>query len=72
MKKYKPEQIVTLLRPFPGPGGKSQISTGGGRFPIWSHGSRRDCRARAEAHGKRYGLLNFFDEQRRKVPGGKN
>jgi hypothetical protein len=37
VRKYKPEQIVTLLRPFPGPGGKSQISTSGGRFPIWSH-----------------------------------
>jgi serine/threonine-protein kinase len=24
------------VRPFPGPGGKLQISTGGGRFPIWS------------------------------------
>jgi eukaryotic-like serine/threonine-protein kinase len=25
------------VRPFPGPGGLSQISTGGGRFPWWSH-----------------------------------
>ena len=24
------------VRPFPGPGGKWQISTGGGRFPSWS------------------------------------
>jgi len=24
------------VRPFPGPGGKWQISTGGGRFPVWS------------------------------------
>jgi serine/threonine-protein kinase len=27
------------VRPFPGPGGKFPISTGGGRFPIWSRGS---------------------------------
>jgi serine/threonine-protein kinase len=27
------------VRPFPGPGSKSQISTGGGRFPIWSRGA---------------------------------
>jgi serine/threonine-protein kinase len=27
------------VRPFPGPGGKSPISTGGGRFPIWSRGA---------------------------------
>ena len=27
------------VRPFPGPGGRSQISTGGGLFPLWS---RRD------------------------------
>jgi serine/threonine-protein kinase len=26
------------VRPFPGPGGKWQISAGGGRFPIWSRG----------------------------------
>ena len=25
-----------FVRPFPGPGGKWQISTGGGRFPRWS------------------------------------
>jgi serine/threonine-protein kinase len=24
------------VRPFPGPGGKWQISTGGGRYPKWS------------------------------------
>ena len=24
------------VRPFPGPGGKWQVSTGGGEFPIWS------------------------------------
>jgi eukaryotic-like serine/threonine-protein kinase len=28
------------VRPFPGPGGKSQISTGGGRWPIWSRNGR--------------------------------
>jgi eukaryotic-like serine/threonine-protein kinase len=26
--------------PFPGPGGKSQISTQGGRFPVWSRSGR--------------------------------
>ena len=29
------------VRPFPGPGGKSQISTGGGSHPIWSRDGRR-------------------------------
>ena len=28
------------VRPFPGPGGKWQISTGGGRFPVWSRDGR--------------------------------
>jgi eukaryotic-like serine/threonine-protein kinase len=28
------------VRPFPGPGGRTQISTGGGRFPFWSHDGR--------------------------------
>jgi len=29
------------VRPFPGPGGKSQISTGGGTRPIWSRDGRK-------------------------------
>jgi eukaryotic-like serine/threonine-protein kinase len=29
------------VRPFPGPGGKSQISTGGGSRPIWSRDGRK-------------------------------
>jgi eukaryotic-like serine/threonine-protein kinase len=29
------------VRPFPGPGGKSQISTGGGLYPIWSREGRK-------------------------------
>jgi hypothetical protein len=29
------------VRPFPGPGGKSQISTGGGSYPVWSRGERK-------------------------------
>jgi serine/threonine-protein kinase len=29
-----------FVRPFPGPGGRWQISTGGGRFPIWSRNGR--------------------------------
>jgi Tol biopolymer transport system component len=28
------------VRPFPGPGGRWQISTGGGLFPVWSRGGR--------------------------------
>lgn len=28
------------VRPFPGPGGKWQISTGGGTYPIWSRNGR--------------------------------
>jgi serine/threonine-protein kinase len=28
------------VRPFPGPGGKWQISNGGGTFPIWSPKAR--------------------------------
>ena len=29
-----------LVRPFPGPGGSAQVSTVGGRFPIWSRNGR--------------------------------
>ena len=29
-----------FVRPFPGPGGQWQISTGGGRYPIWSRNGR--------------------------------
>jgi eukaryotic-like serine/threonine-protein kinase len=29
-----------FVRPFPGPGGAWQISTGGGRFPVWSRNGR--------------------------------
>ena len=29
--------IEVYVRPFPGPGGKTQISSGGGNFPTWSH-----------------------------------
>jgi len=25
------------VRPFPGPGGRRQVSTAGGEFPTWSH-----------------------------------
>lgn len=28
------------VQPFPGPGGKSQVSSGGGGFPIWSRNGR--------------------------------
>lgn len=120
------------VRPFPGPGGKSQISTGGGEYPIWSRDGHKlffltldwrimvvDYISRGDSFtagkpqvwsqkslaflggnypydlapdGKRFAvvlnpaetpeqaqkpidsvtvLLNFFDELRRKVPGGK-
>jgi serine/threonine-protein kinase len=29
-----------FVRPFPGPGGKWQISTGGGRYPVWSRSGK--------------------------------
>jgi serine/threonine-protein kinase len=29
-----------FVRPFPGPGGRWQISTGGGRFPVWARNGR--------------------------------
>jgi len=32
--------IEVYVRPFPGPGGKWQISTGGGFFPKWSRSSK--------------------------------
>ena len=28
------------VRPFPGPGGRWQVSTGGGNFPLWSRDGR--------------------------------
>lgn len=33
-------QFEIYVRPFPGPGGKWQVSTGGGTFPTWSPGGR--------------------------------
>jgi serine/threonine-protein kinase len=33
-------QIEVYVRPFPGPGGKWQVSTGGGSVPIWSNDGR--------------------------------
>jgi serine/threonine-protein kinase len=33
-------RFEVYVRPFPGPGGKWQISSGGGRFPKWSRGGR--------------------------------
>ena len=36
----EPGTPEVFVRPFPGPGGKWQISTGGGRFPIWSRNGR--------------------------------
>jgi len=33
-------QLELYVRPFPGPGGKWQISTGGGRYSVWSRNGR--------------------------------
>ena len=33
-------RFEVYVRPFPGPGGKRQISTGGGNFPTWSRTKR--------------------------------
>jgi len=47
------------VRPFPGPGGRWQISTGGGRFPVWSRDRRellfqtRDGRVMAASYTAR-------------------
>ena len=32
--------MEVYVRPFPGPGGRWQISTGGGLFPLWSRSGR--------------------------------
>src|SRR5262249_39808865 len=29
------------VRPFPGPGGKTDVSVGGGNFPVWSRDGRK-------------------------------
>jgi len=34
------ETWEVYVRPFPGPGGRWQISTGGGTFPLWSRDGR--------------------------------
>jgi serine/threonine-protein kinase len=33
-------QLEVYVVPFPGPGGKWRVSTGGGKFPIWSRNGR--------------------------------
>ena len=46
------------VRPYPGPGGRWQVSTGGGRLPVWSRPGRqapggdprRRCQRREVAH----------------------
>jgi serine/threonine-protein kinase len=40
-------KFEVYVRPFPGPGGKWQISTGGGHFPTWSR-TRRELFYRAD------------------------
>ena len=40
---YKSDEsgrFEVYVRPFPGPGGKWQISNAGGKLPIWSRNSR--------------------------------
>jgi hypothetical protein len=37
---FHPKFARRFLDAFPGPGGRTQISTGGGRFPIWSRHGR--------------------------------
>jgi hypothetical protein len=36
-------QLEVYVAPCPGPGGKWRISTGGGKFPIWSRHGRELC-----------------------------
>jgi len=51
------------VRPFPGPGGKRQISTGGGLFPLWSRDGREllfqtlDRRVMAVGYNAKGGLF---------------
>ena len=33
-------QVEIYVRPFPGPGGRQQISTDGGANPVWAHGGQ--------------------------------
>ena len=35
-----PGTLKSYVRPFPGPGGKWQISTSGGQFPTWSRNGK--------------------------------
>src|SRR5262249_3468561 len=35
--------IEVYVRPFPGPGGKTRISTAGGTHPVWSRNGRELC-----------------------------
>jgi serine/threonine-protein kinase len=37
---FESGEFEIYMRPFPGPGGKWQISTSGGRYPKWSHTSK--------------------------------
>jgi serine/threonine-protein kinase len=72
------------VQPFPGPGSKTPISTGGGRFPIWSRQARKlfflgpdgrimvvGCTANGdsfEAGTSVTVILNLFDELQRRAP----
>jgi serine/threonine-protein kinase len=38
---YESGNYEVYVQPFPGPGGKTQISTGGGSHPLWSHSERK-------------------------------
>ena len=49
------------VRPFPGPGGKTQISTGGGSLPQWSRTGKELYYTRINTRDKIYGGHLFRD-----------
>jgi Tol biopolymer transport system component/predicted Ser/Thr protein kinase len=42
--------LEVYVRPFPGPGGRWQVSSGGGQFPIWSRAGRELFFASLDLH----------------------
>ena len=40
-ESYETGRFEVYVRPFPGPGGRVQISTNGGKFPLWSRDGHR-------------------------------
>ena len=49
------------VRPFPGPGGRWQISTGGGRLPVWSRDGRELLFEALDARVMAAGYMARFD-----------